>query len=163
VHIPRLEDIAMMICRQHDDFSADVDESAVALGAQILKVSLAFDERIARGDTPQAAASVLMAKGREYNPRIVNALAGISFDTMAPHPVVVPIGRLEAGMIIDEDISTKTGLLLVARGQEITYPMLMRLRNFHHHAAIGDQVRVLVLRPAFETDPAARVDIKTAS
>ena len=152
VHIPRLEPIASMICRQHEPFSGELGDDPIALGAQILKVSLAFDQRVGRGETPQAAATVLLARPGEYNPRIVHALVDVRFDAMAHHPAVVSIGRLEPGMIIDEDVRTHAGLLLVGRGQETTYPLLLRLRNFHHHGTIADEVRVLVLRPAFDVD-----------
>ena len=127
-------------------------DDPILLGAQILKVSLAFDQRVGRGETPQAAATVLLARPGEYNPRIVHALVDVRFDTMAHHPAVVSIARLEPGMIIDEDVRTHAGLLLVARGQETTHPLLIHLRNFHHHRAIADEVRVLVLRPAFDVD-----------
>ena len=160
VHIPRLENVAMMICRQHENFSDHEGDDPVTIGAQILKVSIAFDEHVAKGATPAAGAAVLMARPSEFNPRIVNALADLRFDSMGYHPVVVPIGRLEAGMIIDEDVSTRTGLLLVARGQETTFPMLVRLKNFHHNGAIADQVRALVLRPAFAADTASPVQTR---
>ena len=35
------------------------------------------------------------------------------------------------------------GRLLAGKGQEVTYPLLVRLRNSHHRRAIPDKVRVL--------------------
>lgn len=163
VQIPRLEQVAMMISRQHAAFSPDTAHDPVALGAQILKVSMAFDERVSRGELPQAAVSALLARSAEYNPNVVRSLADVTFDTMAYQPVMMTIERLAAGMIIDQEVRTETGMLLVGRGQETTYPMLVRLRNFRQNGAIPAEVRVLVQRPSFETDPAALDAARKAS
>ena len=34
-------------------------------------------------------------------------------------------------------------MLLVGRGQEVSYPLIVRLNNFHQRRAIPDKVRVL--------------------
>jgi response regulator RpfG family c-di-GMP phosphodiesterase len=151
IHVPRLEAVAMMIARQHEPFSASRGSTdAVSLGAQILKVCLAFDERVSHGQSADTAVQALLAAPDDYNPELVSALADVEFDAMSYHPAVMAISRLETGMIIDQDVRTSTGLLMVGRGQEITAPMLVRLGNFHQNGAIPDTVRVLVLRPSLE-------------
>jgi hypothetical protein len=47
-------------------------------------------------------------------------------------------------MVLQEEIRTKLGLLLVAKGQEVSYPLLVRLRNYCQRRAIPDKVLVLV-------------------
>jgi hypothetical protein len=47
-------------------------------------------------------------------------------------------------MVLDEEVRTTNGALLVAKGVEITEPLLARLRNFHLRRAIPDSIRVLV-------------------
>jgi hypothetical protein len=47
-------------------------------------------------------------------------------------------------MILAEEIRTHTGLLFVGKGQEITYPILVRLRNFQNNRAIPDKVMALI-------------------
>jgi hypothetical protein len=147
VHVPRLEKVAMMICRQHDGAADVPDDDPVALGAQILKVCLAFDQRVSHGDTLAAAVGALRTRPNEYNARLVAALADVRFDAMSHQPLVIPVSRLEAGMIINQEVRTKTGLLLVGRGQETTFAMLLRLQNFCQNGAIADTVHVLALRP----------------
>ena len=153
VQVPRLEGVAMMICRQNDQVVSNADD-LVSLGAQVLKTSIAFDQHVSRGLSADAAVRMLRAKPNEYSPRLVSALAEVRFDAVSYQPVVVQITRLDTGMLIDQEVRTNTGLLLVGRGQEVTYPMLVRLKNFHHNGAIGDTVRVLVLRPSADA-PAA--------
>jgi hypothetical protein len=123
------------------------DDDPVALGAQILKVCLAFDQRVSHGDTLAAAVGALRTRPNEYNARLVAALADVRFDAMSHQPLVIPVSRLEAGMIINQEVRTKTGLLLVGRGQETTFAMLLRLQNFCQNGAIADTVHVLALRP----------------
>ena len=149
VQVPRLERIAMMVCRQHTAPAAPTDD-VVSLGAQILKVSLAFDQHLTRGLGMSAALSALRTRPDDFSPRVVNALEGLTLDSMVYQPIMLPIVRLEAGMIIDEEVRTRAGLLLVPQGQETTLPMLIRLKNFHQHGAIDGVIRVRVLRPSVD-------------
>jgi hypothetical protein len=146
VQVPRLQNVALMICRQHDVGSGDTDD-LVLLGAQVLKACLAFDQHVSRGSSVDAALSALRTRPQEYRPNLLDALSDLQFDAVSFRAQVVPMSRLEVGMVIDEDVRTNVGLLLVARGQETTQPMLARLRNFHQNGAIPGTVRVLTLRP----------------
>lgn len=47
-------------------------------------------------------------------------------------------------MILQEDVRTETGLLLVAKGQKITDPLLVRIRNFWERESIAPSVLVHV-------------------
>jgi hypothetical protein len=58
----------------------------------------------------------------------------------------VRIADLATGMILQEEIRTNVGMLLVGRGQEVSYPLIVRLNNFHQRRAIPD--KVLVLSPS---------------
>jgi HD-GYP domain-containing protein (c-di-GMP phosphodiesterase class II) len=154
MQVPRLEDVAMMVCRQHTASGASTDDH-VSLGAQILKVCIAFDYHVSRGLAMGAALTALRTRPDEFNARVVNALAGLTLDFMSYQPVVLPIARLEAGMIIDQEVRTRSGLLLVTKGQETTFPMLVRLKNFHQNGAIEGAIQVQVLRPAVDAAPVA--------
>jgi hypothetical protein len=46
-------------------------------------------------------------------------------------------------MIRQEEIRTNVGMLLGGRGQEVTYPLIVRLHNFHQRRAIPDKVLAL--------------------
>jgi response regulator RpfG family c-di-GMP phosphodiesterase len=154
VQIPRLENVAMMICRQTESVPAAPKDDLIALGAQILKICLAFDQTISRGLGAEAALRALRTKPNEYSSRLVATLSDLEFSSMSYQRLTIPVSRLETGMIIDQEVRTTTGLLLVGRGQETTLPMVVRLQNFHQNGAIGETVVVLVLRPGTEA-PAA--------
>jgi response regulator RpfG family c-di-GMP phosphodiesterase len=157
IKVPRLEPVARMILRQNEPFSAAAAEDPIALGAQILRVCLDFDRLVARGMTTDLALHLLVTRGG-YHPRVLQSLADFQLDRMTYKPAVVPVGRLEPGMIVDEDIRTNTGLLLVARGHETTHPLLVRLKNFRQQDAIPANVRVLILAPGVDTEMSARMD-----
>jgi len=55
---------------------------------------------------------------------------------------MVRVEDLATGMILPEEIRTTAGMLLVGRGQEITYPLAVRLVNFHRRRSIKDSVLV---------------------
>jgi hypothetical protein len=45
-------------------------------------------------------------------------------------------------MIIQDEIRTVEGALLVSKGQEATPPLILKLKNFHARRAIGRDVTV---------------------
>jgi len=53
---------------------------------------------------------------------------------------------MTVGMILDEDLRAPAGMLLVARDQEITYPLLVRIRNFCQKVPMTHKIRVRVAR-----------------
>ena len=46
-------------------------------------------------------------------------------------------------MVLDQDVRNESGLLLIARGHEVTLPLLIRLQSLVSTGAIGGQLRVL--------------------
>jgi len=79
-NIPRLEAVAGMIEGQLLPFKsyavqpAEAQEREIALGAQMLKVAVDLDQRVASGLAPSAALADLRRRPDEYNPEIVEAL-----------------------------------------------------------------------------------------
>jgi CheY-like chemotaxis protein len=167
--IPRLELVARMIARQHERCVASPlldacrsDEEIVRFGACLLRVTIEFDRLLAHGTT-QVAAIARMDASHEFPGPMLDALRELK---VAPCPTqlkTVSVSRLEAGMIIDQDLRTQAGLLLVGRGQLVTSAVLARLANFSRCGAIEGTVRVLLptvshqrIRPltsATSTDP----------
>jgi hypothetical protein len=154
-----------MILRQYESFSAATTDDHVSLGAQILHVCLDFDQLVVRGHSTESAWHWLSSRSGEYNPQVLAPLEDFRFSSVTYRSTVMSLARLEAGMVIDEDIRTNSGLLLVARGHETTAAMLVRLRNFRQSSAIPQTVRVLVLAPGIDSDdaPAAGTSAQSAA
>ena len=54
--------------------------------------------------------------------------------------------QLSPGMVFDEDIYTENKLLIVAKGQEITAALQLKLKSFHDRGALEDSIRVVLPR-----------------
>jgi response regulator RpfG family c-di-GMP phosphodiesterase len=151
-NIPRMEPIAWMIAHQNDlgQVGAEVPDREMAdtmkIGAEILRVTLAFDELLCRGVSQAQALHDLVAQYKDLDPRILQALGSLQpeVDRMEVH--TCPIPELSAGMIIHQEVRTNAGLLIVAKGQEVTFPLILKLKNFHQKKAITGSVVVLAPR-----------------
>jgi hypothetical protein len=151
--IPRLEIVAEMI-RRTPTTLADADAAAdfarldrVAAGSQILHAALEIDRLleqscVADGD---AVAQLLEASGC-YHPAVPAAVRVMPWPERDAVPRVVGIAALEVGMLLREDLRHENGRLLVAAGQAITLPLLLRLRRVA--SQWPDQPSVKVLVPA---------------
>jgi hypothetical protein len=45
-------------------------------------------------------------------------------------------------MVLEEELRTKSGMLLVAKGQDITPTLILKLKNFLEKGAIGRKVLI---------------------
>ena len=52
------------------------------------------------------------------------------------------IEELSPGMIIQQEVQTYAGTLLVSKGQEVTPTVIFKLKNFHARKTIGPEVMV---------------------
>jgi response regulator RpfG family c-di-GMP phosphodiesterase len=148
--IPRLESVAWMIAHQNDPAPALGDpavlESAdVQLGANILRAALAFDDLMAKGISKKEAAKRLARDHKQFDPRIFGTLTEVEVDVEKARTSaqVCNIDELvPMGMVLEQELRTKAGLLLVAKGQEITAALIVRLKSFLEYEAIGRTVTV---------------------
>ncbi len=150
-NIPRLSPIARMIAAQQKPFSVfppeeNLTEEArvVALGAQILKVALDFDQLVSSGVPQRETLAVLRARRNDYNTAVVIALESMRFEKVEEIKKTVRVRDLSIGMIAHEDIEAVNGLLLVPKGQKITYPVLERLRNFSKRIGVVEPFRIVI-------------------
>ncbi|MGK7346319.1 MAG: HD domain-containing phosphohydrolase [Candidatus Nitrospinota bacterium M3_3B_026] len=163
--IPRLETVAEMIENQRTPFrevsaawqGEKIDP--VALGGQLLKTAIDFDNLIMEGKPIQKAVAKLLDDPGERNPLLVTALKNIVIKKEGSVPKLLRIGELAPGMTTAEDVRTKNGILLTSKGQEINELILQRLKNFWRNGAIDGRVRVLV--PMDETEGGKKEERKT--
>ena len=115
-------------------------------GAQILKVAIAYDQLLNGGNSHEESLSRLRLRPQQFAPVVINAMSNLEGQPLRLEARVCPISALEYGMVLQQDVRTSNGLLLVAKGQHITYPLLARLRNFLLRNAISATVMVQVPR-----------------
>ncbi len=146
--IPRLEAVAGMVARQHDP---DADREAlqgtpyletVLLGAHMLKTVLSFDQLLMQGMSHEDAIARLRKEPDPYG--IVMALASIELQEAEKVPRLVRVRELMPGMVLDEDVRTTSGLLVLAKGYEVTPAMIERFQTYARRVPISEPFRVWV-------------------
>ena len=129
--IPRLEPIAWMIRNQNSPSHA-MDESApmdMRQAAEILRLTLEYERLIQRGVSRTEAVHTLSRQNKGFNPEFFNAL--ISLDPNAEEGEVrkCRIDMLSPGMIVQGEVRSVDGSLVISKGQEVTPPLILKLKN----------------------------------
>lgn len=146
-NIPRLEGIAWMVGQQQEgaDSAEPAPPESIRVGADILRLAIAFDNLKILGRNDRDALEELQ-KSKRFEARLTKALESLPPESVEMETLAIEVADLEPGMILQEEIRTHNGLLLVGKGQEVTFPLLVRLRNFHQLRTINPKLLVLAPR-----------------
>lgn len=146
-NIRRLEPVAWMISQQliHGTPQAvpqvpELPREVLVFGAKMLRVAVAFDNLRMRGASSDEAILELRQRSNDFEKELVDALADMKPEEARMVLRRVPISMLTMGMILQQDVRNRAGLLVVAKGQEITRPLLARLENFSLAQLIDNEV-----------------------
>ena len=90
------------------------------------------------------ALASLRDRSVEFEPGLVNTLRDLPADHADKQLSRVSTSRLRAGMILDQEIKNSQGVLLVAKGQELTSALIMRLTNYSRATAIDKEVMAFI-------------------
>ena len=144
VHIPRMETVAAIVTRHQDPPAGPAFPRPVPelVGPLILGAVSEFDMWLTRGKAPGAALSKMREAPGRYPREILEALAHVEVPVLEKVSRVVRICELHEGMVLAEDIRSKTGVLVVSKDQAVTDLLRQRLDNFHRQDLIPGQVRV---------------------
>ncbi|WP_028584306.1 HD domain-containing phosphohydrolase [Desulfogranum mediterraneum] len=154
--IPRLENVTTMIALQQQPFEAYGEEAygdifeEVQTGAQILKAVIEFDLQLFRGIRRSEIIKELTKQRRVYNPSIVDQLAGLKAEP-EKSIVTLPVKSIAPGMVATEDVMAKNGVLVIPKGQKITWPLVQGLKNFARQVGIIEPIRVELGQTSGET------------
>jgi ActR/RegA family two-component response regulator len=162
--IPRLGPVAQMIEGQLRPFKTFVQSNSsptidpIALGSQIIKTALDFDQLTMAGKTYLDALNELAARPDNYNPAIVATLKKLlaceTVQKKDEEMLHICVKDVQLGMIAAEDILAKDGFLLVPKDHEITYPVLLLLRNMSRGGSVSEPFRVRLPKNKAEPIPA---------
>ena len=153
-NIPRLELVSQIIANQRQEYVSedklvvDTPEYTVALGSQMLKLAVDFDELLAYGLSYREAFSRLLEREAEYSSDMIAALQTLPQDETDKNveKAEVKVKDLKVGMIINQDICAENGLLLINRGQVATLPIIFRLKNFSQSIGVDEPFDVLIVK-----------------
>jgi len=142
--IPRLEPIAWMIEHQNDRVpeGSDPDMGDVRMGAEILRLVLAYEKLIHRGTSRTEAVHTLTRQNKGFSPQFFDALVMLDPNAEESEIQKCRVELVSPGMIVQSEIRSSDGGLVVAKGQEVTAPLILKLKNLHARRVIGGDVMV---------------------
>jgi ActR/RegA family two-component response regulator len=150
-NIPRLESTAWIIGQQ---LKVEIPEAESPLpplsppelmrAAKVLKLAVAFEQLREKFPAQGAAVSRLRERSKEFEPGMIDTLLDLRPLEATRQLRKVSIARLRAGMVLDQEIKNGQGILLVAKGQELTSALIMRLENHAHAGTIEKEVMAFV-------------------
>jgi len=149
-NIPRLETIAEIILYQEKKFNGDgipqddVKGEDIPLGARALRLALDYDSLVWSGKNSLDAHDDIKKRLDQYDPGLVSVLEQIIGEQAKLVLQTFKINDLVSNMVLAQDVRTKSGLLLVAKGQSVTPALMERLRNFAQTGEVDEKVEVLI-------------------
>lgn len=156
--IPRLEPIAWMIEHQNQAVpeGSDPDMADVRMAADILRLVLAYEKLIHKGVSRTEAVHTLTMQNKGFNREFFDALIMLDPNAEEGEIKKCRIETLTPGMILQNEIRSTEGSLVVAKGQEITPPLILKLKNLHARRVIAAEVTVSLPTGSFAFAKAAR-------
>jgi response regulator RpfG family c-di-GMP phosphodiesterase len=153
--IPRLGPVRENIlyhCKRYDGSGLPADPAkgeAIPFGARVLKLVLDYDVLKSQGQLDNQALETLRAREGWYDGRILEEFAKIHARAGGwAEEKTLYLRDIQEGMVFAEDVKTKRGMLLVARGQELTWSMLARIRNLSENIGVKEPIQVIVRETA---------------
>jgi response regulator RpfG family c-di-GMP phosphodiesterase len=149
-HIPRLEPVLEILRYQFKNYvgtgtpEGQIAGQAIPWGARVLRLATDLDALESGGSSIAAALDTLRTRTGAYDPAIIEALAGLRGSAPRSEARPVSLDGVRPGMVLAQDVRTRNGLLLVARGQEVTASLLQRLHNFSLLPGIQEPIQVEV-------------------
>jgi len=145
-HIPRMELVAGMVGMQlfsMDEYEEDPvspDDAVIYRGAQMLKVAIDYDLLSYQGLSHHAILQRMKKTSGLYNPDILNILAGLKIEKYQGKVVNLKIKDIQTGMIAEEDVFANNGVLVIPKGQFVTWQILQGLYNFSKQVGIKEPI-----------------------
>jgi DNA-binding response OmpR family regulator len=145
-NIPRLEVVAEIIRRQHKPESEPSGKGQVSQGAYMLHLALELDQKVYRGVALHSALAQLRMSDR-FDPRLLDALKDYSPKQAEFEVQRLPIRKLHTGMVLNEDILSQDGNLIILReGTVLTRTWIERLGNFETVRGVQETASVRIPR-----------------
>lgn len=161
-HIPRMGEVAEIISLQGKRFDGSgfpegpLLEEDIPVGARILKALLDFDGLTCDGMNAEDALDTLRARQGWYDPTVLAALDAVLHARSRYVVKAVDVTDLSPGMILAEDVKSLDGTLLLAKGRQITQPIVERLLGVARVYGLSGPLRVLVSMETVLDQPGSR-------
>lgn len=128
-NIPRL-DVVRAIIGGRGDTEIENDPTVI-VGRGLLRIASELEIQTVRGVAPRTALASMRARPTLFDPKLVELFASLPVASGTPDEArAVPVHGVRVGMTLAEDLVLGNGVLLAAKGYEVTAGLVERLRNF---------------------------------
>lgn len=148
--IPRLEHVAQIILYQNKNYDGtgwphdDVKGDRLPLEARVLRGVMAHDELASQGwSETEIIVRLAESKGR-VDPAVLKALDQLARSATSTAELRVLPSELEVGMILQEDVKTDSGMMLLCRGAEVTAGFCEHLKKLEESGLLTKRFLVSV-------------------
>lgn len=146
--IPRLEEVrailsALEVRADGGGKTPEMESLDLPWEARALRVALAADELQSRGVPAELVGSWLRRRAGSFDPVLIEAWHACRVTEPGALPTrEVAWDELREGMRLAADVTTQNGLVIVARGQELTESILLRLQNFAIRDGLPERISI---------------------
>ena len=146
--IPRLEKVSTIIKYQNMTAEQGLGKlpHVIATGVRMLRIAINVDRLCAREQISITKAVKTLRQALTDPKEITLTDALLSFDKGDSKSAIkaLHIKELDAGMVLDEDVTANNGGLVLRKGQQLTTPLIERLLNFASRVGVKEPINVIV-------------------
>jgi ActR/RegA family two-component response regulator len=158
-NIPRLESVARIIRNLSSPPTLEErtdavfgDANVVLRGTAILRTAVEFDRLASAGKSRRDALAHMRLVG-SFHARLLAALESTQVVAAERKVVMLRVSELNVTMTVNQDVCTNKGVLLLPKGEELTLPMIEKLRGFSRTVGIPQPLSVLIPHSAIKPQP----------
>jgi CheY-like chemotaxis protein len=141
-NIPRMEPVRELLVSLFRNHGVTAEQGARRKAASVLRLAVDYDTLEASGLGPEQALNELRGRSLRYDSAVFEALTTLRSRRNAPPTGrTVSVAKLHVGMVFAEDVRSTTGILLAARGFEVTEGFIERVRNLRA-GSVPDMVHI---------------------
>lgn len=138
--IPRLEEVALIVAQQSEE--PDQGPDWVQRGARLLRLCKRLEGRVSRGASLGEAIDSLCASGGPEERTYLEALRDLYSGQMECREL--RFRELMPHMVLDTDVKTRDGALVLPKGHELSAILIERLRQFAASRRVDEPIRVRI-------------------
>jgi response regulator RpfG family c-di-GMP phosphodiesterase len=136
--IPRLEAVREILRFQDTHYEDSLDRGSttgfggerIPIGSRILKIALDFDLLELRGLSSADALETMRHRAGWYDPKLLGEFATLRIGTTSGTAMEeMRLAQVRVGMVFATDVRADSGVLLIARGQEVGVSLIDRIRH----------------------------------
>jgi response regulator RpfG family c-di-GMP phosphodiesterase len=145
--IPRMEPVLEILAGRTIPFERWLGRKDIPVTASVLRIAEDYEQLESSGIPLQLVLDTLRGRKGMYAPDVLRELVRIKSAVTTHEVREIPLSALRVGMVLAQDVRTKSGALLVTRGHEVTQSFLARVRGFRD-GQVDEPLRVVIRPPS---------------